>query len=65
MLRARAQPIRSLSLTDLGLTEEEIVPQGYRYQSVSPPERVSQVQFLDGAPPEIAAQLLARIREAL
>ena len=65
MLRARAQPIRSLSLTELGLTEEEMVPRGYRYQSVSPPERVSRVRFLEGATPEIAAALLARIRAAL
>lgn len=65
MLRARAQPIRSLSLTDLGVGEEEIVPQGYRYQSVSPPERIGQVRFLDGSAPEVAAQLLAKIRAAL
>ena len=65
MLRARHHAIRSLSLTDLGLTEEDIVPQGYRYQSVSPPERIGQVEFLDGSTPEIAAALLARIRDAL
>lgn len=65
MLRARQQAIRSLSLGDLGLTEEDVAPKGYRYRSVAPPERVSQVKFLDGATPEVAAKLMAAIRDAL
>ena len=65
MLRARQHPIRSMSLADLGLTDDDIAPQGYKYQSVAPPERVSQVQFLEGATPEVAAELLSKIREAL
>jgi electron transfer flavoprotein beta subunit len=64
LLRARQQAIRSVSLADLGLTEDDLAPKGYRYAGVAPPERVSNVEFLDGAPGEGAAALLSRINDA-
>lgn len=65
MTRARQQPVRSRSLGDLGLTEDQIVPQGYRFLRVFPPERTGHVQFLEGSPQEVAATLLAKIKEVV
>ena len=65
MLRARQQALRSLSLTDLGLAEEQLVPQGYRFLNVFPPQRTGQAQFLEGGAREVAAQLVAKIKEVL
>ncbi|MBI4522193.1 MAG: electron transfer flavoprotein subunit beta/FixA family protein [Deltaproteobacteria bacterium] len=65
MLRARQQGLRSLSLKDLGVTEEQIAPTGYRFHSVFPPERSGQVQFIEGSAGDIAAAVLAKVREVL
>jgi electron transfer flavoprotein beta subunit len=65
VMRARQKPLKSYSLADLGLTEEAIVPQGYSFHSVFPPERVSKVEFIEGAAPAVAEALMAKIREVL
>jgi electron transfer flavoprotein beta subunit len=63
MLRARQQPVRSLSLGDLGLAQEQVAPQGYHYLDVFRPTRTGHVQFLEGRPQEVAAILLTKIKE--
>ena len=65
MLRARQQALRSFSLTDLGLAEQQIVPQGYHFLNIFPPERTGQAQFLEGSAGEVAAALLGKIKEVL
>lgn len=65
MMRARQNPVRSLSLADLGLEAEQLGARGYRFLNVFPPQRTSQVEFLRGGPQEIAATLLSKIKEAL
>ncbi|HXG52018.1 MAG TPA: electron transfer flavoprotein subunit beta/FixA family protein [candidate division Zixibacteria bacterium] len=65
MMRARQQPVRSLSLADLGVEPDELVPRGYRFVEVFQPRRTSRVELLDGTPETVAAALLARIKEAL
>ncbi|MEI9475267.1 MAG: electron transfer flavoprotein subunit beta/FixA family protein [Deltaproteobacteria bacterium] len=65
MLRARQQPVRSLSLGDLGLAEEQVVAQGYHFLDVFPPTRTGQVQFLQGSAQEVATTLLAKIKEVM
>ena len=65
LLRARQQRPHSFSLEDIGLTDEATVAQGYTFHSVFPPQRTSQVEFLEGAPPEVAEMILARVKEAL
>jgi electron transfer flavoprotein beta subunit len=65
MMRARQNPIRSLSLPDLGLQPEELTARGYRFLDVFQPKRTSQVEFLHGGPQEIAATVLSKIKEAL
>jgi electron transfer flavoprotein beta subunit len=65
VLRARQQPNKSMSLTELGIDPATLKGKSYSYESVFPPVRTSQVKFLEGAPPEIAAQLLAKIKEAM
>jgi electron transfer flavoprotein beta subunit len=64
-IRARQQPVASFSLVDLGLQAEQLAPQGYRFVAVHPPERVHQVELLQGSPQEIAAALLTKILESL
>ncbi len=63
-MRARQQPVRSFSLADLGLEADALIPRGYRILDVFPPERTSRVEFFSGNPQEVAANLLARIKEA-
>ncbi len=65
LLRARQQPVRSLSLSELGFDKEQLMPNGYRFLSVFRPERLAQAQWIEGQPGEIAAALLAKIREVL
>jgi electron transfer flavoprotein beta subunit len=65
MMRARQQPVRSFSLSDLGLTADQLIPRGYRFIDVFPPQRTSQVEFLQGTSEEIAATLFSKIKEAL
>jgi electron transfer flavoprotein beta subunit len=65
MVRARQQPIRSLSLADLGLESGQLIPHGYRFIDVFRPERTARVQFLEGGTQEIASTVLAKIKEVL
>jgi electron transfer flavoprotein beta subunit len=64
-IRARQQPVASLSLVDLDLQADQVAPQGYRFVGVHPPERIHQVELLEGSSQEIAAALLKRIQESL
>ena len=63
MLRARQQKLQSLSLDDLGLGPDALVPRGYQFRSVAPPARGGRVEWLQGSPGEIATQVLAKLRE--
>ena len=63
-IRARQQPVRSFSLADLGLPDEDLVLHGYRIVAVKPPERAHQVELLQGSAQDIAAALLGRIQES-
>jgi electron transfer flavoprotein beta subunit len=65
MARARQQPVRSFSLGDLGLSEEQVVAQGYRFLDVFRPVRTGQVHFLEGSAQEVATMLLAKMKEVL
>ncbi len=65
MVRARQQPMRSLSLTDLELEAEQLIPHDYRFLDVFRPERMAQAQFLEGGTQEIAAAVLVKIKEVL
>ena len=56
--------VLTISLGDL-VAEEQIVPRGYRFLDVFPPERTGQAQFLEGNAREVAATLLAKIKEVL
>jgi electron transfer flavoprotein beta subunit len=64
-IRARQQPVTSFSSTDLGLRADQLQPKGYRFVTVRPPERIHQVELLQGSPQEIAAVLLDKIQESL
>src|SRR5262249_9185975 len=64
-IRARQLPVVSFSLADLGLQVDQLVPRGYRFVAVHPPERTHQVELLQGNPQEIATALLNKIRESL
>jgi electron transfer flavoprotein beta subunit len=65
MARARQQPVRSLSLGDLGLSEEQVAAQGYHFLDVFRPVRTGQVHFLEGSAQEVATVLLAKMKEVL
>lgn len=65
VLRARQTPNKSLPLSELGIDPATLQNNAYRIDDVFPPVKTSNVQFLDGAPPAIAAQLLTKIKEAL
>lgn len=64
-VRARQQPVASFSVADLGLQPEELVSRGYRFVGVRPPERMHQVELLQGSPQQIAMTLVNKIRESL
>lgn len=64
-IRARQQPVSSFSLADLDLPAERLVPKGYRFVAVGPPERAHQIELLHGNPQEIATALLNKINESL
>jgi electron transfer flavoprotein alpha/beta subunit len=57
--------VASFSLADLGLQADQLAPRGYRFIAVRPPERMHQVELLQGSPQEIATALLNKIRESL
>lgn len=65
LLRARQQLVRSFSLEDLGLTEDQLVAQGYHFRDVFPPTRTGRVQFLEGSAQEVASTLFAKIKEVM
>jgi electron transfer flavoprotein beta subunit len=64
-IRARQEPVVSLSLADLGLQAEQLAPQGYRFVGIRPPEHMHQIELLQGSSQEIAAALLKKIQESL
>jgi electron transfer flavoprotein beta subunit len=64
-IRARQQPVASFSLVDLGLQADQLVPQGYRFVALRRPERIHEVELLQGSLQEIATALLKRIQESL
>jgi electron transfer flavoprotein beta subunit len=64
-IRARQQPVASFSLVDLGLQADQLAPQGYRFVELRRPERIHQVELLQGNSQEIATALLKRIQESL
>jgi hypothetical protein len=47
------------------LQKEQLLTHGYRFVNVGRPERMHQVELLDGSPQQIAATLLAKIQEGL
>ena len=63
MMRARQQRPQSLTLADLGLSQEDIAPKGYRILSVAPPVRTGQAQMLSGTPQESVRALLDKMAE--
>lgn len=65
MMRARQQAPKSFSLADLGIADDQTKARRYTFDSVFPPVRTGKVDFLEGPAPDVAAQLLSRIREVL
>lgn len=63
-VRARQQPVKSFSITDLGFSVDQLVPKGYRILSVRPPERAHQVELIQGSPLDVADALLSKIQES-
>jgi electron transfer flavoprotein beta subunit len=63
-IRARQQPVSSLSSVDLGLQADQLASKGYRIVDVRPPERSHQVELLSGSPLDIADALLNKIQES-
>lgn len=63
LMRARQQRPQSITLADLGLTQDDIAPKGYRIASVAPPVRSGQAQILTGTAQETVRQLLSKIAE--
>ena len=64
-IRARQQAVASFSLVDLGLQADQLAPQGYRFVELRRPERIHEVELLQGSSQEIATALLKRIQESL
>ena len=64
-VRARQQPVKSISPADLSVQPEQLTPKGYRILGVRPPERSHQAELLQGSAQEIAAALLTKIRESV
>jgi electron transfer flavoprotein beta subunit len=63
-VRARQQPVSSLTWSDLGLQSDQLATQGYRLVGIRPPERTHQVELLQGSALDIADALLNRIQES-
>ena len=63
LMRARQQRPTSLSLADIGLTQDDLAPKGYRIASVAPPVRTGQATMIEGTPAEIVSTLLAKMKE--
>jgi electron transfer flavoprotein beta subunit len=63
-IRARQQPVSSLSSADLGLPADQVAAKGYRIVDVRPPERSHQVELLSGNPLDVADALLSKIQES-
>lgn len=63
-IRARQQPVSSVSSSDLGLQSDQVAAKGYRIVGVRPPERTHQVELLQGNPLDIADALLNKIQES-
>jgi electron transfer flavoprotein beta subunit len=63
-IRARQQPVSSLSSADLGLQPDRLTAKGYRILDVRPPERSHEVELLSGSPLDVADALLNKIQES-
>ncbi len=63
LMRARQQRPTSLSLADIGLTQDDLASKGYRIASVAPPVRTGQATMIEGTPAEIVSTLLAKMKE--
>jgi len=64
--QARAKPLETLSLAEVGLSREEMqAASGARPISLAPRQSGGAASMLEGAPSEIAAQILEIVREAV
>jgi len=63
-VRARQQPVKSFTTTELGLTADQLAPKGYRILRIAPPQRAHQVELIKGSPLDVADVLLNRIQES-
>jgi electron transfer flavoprotein beta subunit len=63
-VRARQQPVKSFTPTELGIPANQLVPKGYRILGVKPPERAHQVELIKGSALDIADALLSKIQES-
>ncbi len=61
ILKARSRPIESISLDDLGLRIEEEM----KLVDIFLPKAKHQVEFIQGPPTEVAAELIQKIRKGL
>ena len=63
-VRARQQPVKSFTTTELGVPVDQLASKGFRILHVGPPERAHQVELLHGSPLDIADALLNKIQES-
>ncbi len=63
--RAMQKPIRMMSLSDLGLSADQVGRAGSRtiLEKLSAPPKLEGAEILEGAPEEVSAQLLAVLKE--
>jgi len=61
LLRARSKPVKSVSLTELGLTMEG----GLKFIDISRPAVRNRAEIIEGNPREIAVTLIDKIKEVL
>lgn len=61
IMAAKNKPIRKISLADLGINPQEIVP-GLKILKVYPPVKQAKTEFLEGSAKEIAAKLVDKLK---
>lgn len=61
IMSAKNKPIQKLTLQDLGLPPESLA-QRQRITRVYIPEKISQTEFIEGSPQEIAARLVDKLK---
>lgn len=62
ILKATRQPIRQVTLEDLGLSPEDLSP-GVSVRSVYVPEKTHKAEIIEGPPEEVARRLVTILRE--